>query len=71
MSTIASTISMPTSILTTWSGVKINDGVNTFCGTDIHDTVDKLEAFLFDRVWGQIVYEVAMVDRDSNTIKTQ
>jgi hypothetical protein len=53
---VASVVGVPISVLTTGSGVKVKDGVDTVLGADIDDTVKVVETRLLENTRVHVVY---------------
>lgn len=68
---VDSGITVPSLILTAWTSMEIDDGVEAFTGAGFDNSVYQAEAFWFDYRWVHIVHEMAVVDRDPNAVHAQ
>jgi len=49
--------------------MEVEDGVDTILGADINDAVEVLEAGLFENPWVHVVFEVVVVEGDTDAVQ--
>lgn len=63
-------VTVPSLVLATWGGVEVDDGVDRVFGAEGYNTVEVFEAFWFEDSGVGVVFEVSVVDSDSDAVQS-
>lgn len=67
---VAAVVAMPVWVLTTWEGVQVEDRVDFVLCAQIYHSIEMLEAFGFEHAGVHVVFEVAVVEWQTETVET-
>ena len=70
-SDVGTVVGVPSSVLTTWCSVHVEDGVNALSGTGLDYPIQLNETFLFQDPWVHVIFEVAIVNCDTDAVQPQ
>ena len=62
---------MPATVLPSWRSVHVEDGVNALSGTGLDYPIQLNETFLFQDPWVHVIFEVAIVNCDTDAVQPQ
>ena len=64
-------VGVPATILAARRGVHVEDGVNALSGTGLDYPIQLNETFLFQDPWVHVIFEVAIVNCDTDAVQPQ
>ena len=70
-SDVGTVVGVPPSILTTWCSVHVEDSINALSGTRLDYPIQVNETFLFQDPWVHVIFEVAIVNCDTDAVQPQ
>lgn len=64
-------VRVPVSVLPSRDGVHVDDGVDLLLSAKVDDSIQPFQAFWFQYSWVQVVFEMAVVNRNSDAVETE
>ena len=64
-------VGVPTTVLTSRCGMHVQNGINTVFGACGNGAVEMLEALRLENAWLHVVLEMAVADRDADTVQAE